>query len=559
MTTDMYDENLILGYVEDTLTAEEKALFEQLLQTDARLASLVNSMRQDCQLLNTLDQVTAPMELGDYVSAQLERQMLLGPLPQRRKVIPSSKSTPQSRSHSRFMRIGAYGSLAAMFLVVVGLMYQHIGSQSLIERTGQMSFDSQADDGKTVVMKQSQPQTNSIDELLKLPPIPAQIKSKDKMEMSKERQVAQPQSFGAAMSTPIPAIEALAKSDDRATDANMEPAIPQPLTVTTAPTPIRANVKVDQREVMQLGSETASARRMSLPSAAAPAATTKPDADLLRELSPTTAVLAGTVDADTSHITNNAATPTTSDLGDLTSTASGQASPPPAPASSTLSWTGSDKAAGEAESISARPSAPVTTMAVAPSPKLVADGVMTAGDTIRSRAGLQSDSLNMPADMPDKTLPQQVMQQQPSVCVIQSQQPEKTVTQITQWALRNKVQIIDPIKPELKKSEEVRKPADLSAKALTKHAPVEQPLRQVITLNMPASQVPVLVSWLNQQKSQLNNWISPMPQSNAPNRSFQRLQQEIPLAPTIPLIKPDEALEVQLMVVPDPRKDAGNK
>ena len=172
MTTDMYDDNLILGYVEDELTTEEKAAFQEALNTDPRLASLVKSMMQDRQMLMALDQVTAPMELGDYVSSQLERQMLLGPLPQRRKATPTNHSTPQSRSHSRMMRIWSYGSLAAMFLIVVGLMYHHIGRQSLIERTENLSFDNNASQGSTVVMKQEKPRNNTIDNLLKLPPAP---------------------------------------------------------------------------------------------------------------------------------------------------------------------------------------------------------------------------------------------------------------------------------------------------------------------------------------------------------------------------------------------------
>ena len=79
------------------------------------------------------------------------------------------------------------------------------------------------------------------------------------------------------------------------------------------------------------------------------------------------------------------------------------------------------------------------------------------------------------------------------------------------------------------------------------------PLRQVITLNIPANQVPVLVQWLNGQTSQSNNWIAPLPQANTGNDAYQRLQQEMPLAPTLPLLKPDEPMQVQLMVIPDPR------
>jgi hypothetical protein len=70
---------------------------------------------------------------------------------------------------------------------------------------------------------------------------------------------------------------------------------------------------------------------------------------------------------------------------------------------------------------------------------------------------------------------------------------------------------------------------------------------------MHANQVPVLVQWLNGQHNQLNNWIAPMPQSHTTNETLQRLQQELPLAPTIPFIKPDEVMAVQLMIVPDPR------
>ena len=158
-----YDENLILGYVENTLNADEKAIIEQLLIDDPQLAELVSMLRQDRLLLCEMDQVTAPMELGEYVSSQLERELLLGPLPYKKKVNHPDHSTPQSRGQFRIMRFCAYGSLAAMFLVVVGLMYHDTANQTLMDRVAQSDFDFKTPREREPVVAMNEPSDDTLD------------------------------------------------------------------------------------------------------------------------------------------------------------------------------------------------------------------------------------------------------------------------------------------------------------------------------------------------------------------------------------------------------------
>ncbi len=613
MTTDNYDDNLILGYIEDELTADQKAAFEQTLAADPRLASLVKSMKQDRDMLSDLDQVTAPMELGDYVSAQLERQMLLGPLPQRRKPNPAVRSTPQARSHARTMRIFAYGSLAAMFMVIIGLMVNHTGTQSLIHRTEQMAFESQISKQQPAVamdMNQADRQPDAIDRLLAEPIVLPQAKTElrtlppEVLEAPEAPEIStapMPETLARNMPTDTretSAVGGIAKLDWDESGADHANAT-SGRGVTTessvvADQPVVA-MSVPKAVARSRGSEPAAAVRSSTPAmstapesdgvmsgfvAAPPASAPSPAVEELKKNSPTMSRLAMGDDElydkkDKSYLDDTAPSITnmiTGDFAEMNNSSQPVDSQPLAatsPASPEKTKTTTDVAVVIPESSPLPPlvadTDPTSNQLVTPSRTRLSGGttapIMPSAKPLPRRlrdvAGVRSMTI-MPQDNANVTTSNSITQT-PPVCIIQSHQPQQTVIQITQWALRNKVEIITPVTNESERSKE-RQPVDrdkATPQPVTK--PVAEPkedadpLRQVITLNIPANQVPVLVQWLNGQTSQSNNWIAPLPQANTANDAYQRLQQEMPLAPTLPLLKPDESMQIQLMVVPDPR------
>jgi hypothetical protein len=72
-----YDENLLLGYVENDLSDDDRATVEQWIRQDARLASLLKAMADDRTAMRDLPEPAAPPWLMDDVDRGLERTMLI--------------------------------------------------------------------------------------------------------------------------------------------------------------------------------------------------------------------------------------------------------------------------------------------------------------------------------------------------------------------------------------------------------------------------------------------------------------------------------------------------
>lgn len=72
-----YDDNLLLGYVEDELSDADRAEVEKWIADDLRLASLLRGLIADRQALRDLPQPDAPAWVLDDVDQGLERSMLL--------------------------------------------------------------------------------------------------------------------------------------------------------------------------------------------------------------------------------------------------------------------------------------------------------------------------------------------------------------------------------------------------------------------------------------------------------------------------------------------------
>lgn len=494
-----YDENLILGYVENTLSQDEKAIFEQLLVDDPELADLVNMLRQDRLLLCEMDQVTAPMELSEYVSSQLERELLLGPLPYKKTAKYPDRSTPQSRGQFRIMRFCAYGSLAAMFLVVVALMYHDTANQTLMDRVAKLDFNHKQTRESVVAMNRSSDDTLDIEALAATPILP---------KIQNNAVTASPSVTSSFQKVPpqsqTPSLAFMERDE-------ME------LQETTA-----ESFRVDT-DAIALQTETLIANNISADPI--PPVITHRD---LKAMSPTTAMLAGE-SAPTSFGTSAMLDQASADQ--VTSISSA----PSARKDKTLIEGKSFQVAKAKEALGIPPEAHLML-----GKKIATAKSFPNASAINSPLAVRVTRRALTAMRP-KNDTQQSLNQQNAVCLIQSPNPDHTVVQINQWAIRNRVEIVPIPKPTPHKTEQ-RKPL---------HASNTQ-LRQVVTLNIQTKQIPVLIQWLNEHPKQQNSWLQPLPQSNAANNSLQRLQQELPLAPTLRLNPPNQKSQIQLMIIPSP-------
>jgi len=116
---DRYDENLILGYIENELDAADRARFEAMLEQDEPLALLIDQLIADRALLRGLPAKEAPAILMEQVQCELERQMLVDVAPLR-VAAAAAKSSVFYRFSSRMRWAGA---VAAALLVGAGLTW----------------------------------------------------------------------------------------------------------------------------------------------------------------------------------------------------------------------------------------------------------------------------------------------------------------------------------------------------------------------------------------------------------------------------------------------------
>ncbi|QNN24295.1 hypothetical protein HED60_19125 [Planctomycetales bacterium ZRK34] len=115
MSVEQYDENLLLGYVEGELTADETARVEAWAAEDTRLAGLLASMQADRKALAAMPDPPTPEWLMDEVDRQLERAMLVDMGPQ--------QFADTSIAQRHIMRRIVLGTaVAAMLMVVAGVV-----------------------------------------------------------------------------------------------------------------------------------------------------------------------------------------------------------------------------------------------------------------------------------------------------------------------------------------------------------------------------------------------------------------------------------------------------
>lgn len=113
--TDTYDEQLLLGYVEDELGPEDRARVERMVETDARLGRLLEDMRCDRDRLRRLPEPPTPTWLMDEAIDRLERTMLLEPT-------PTEAEARVNHQRGVLRRIGVGAAVAAMLLLCTYLV-----------------------------------------------------------------------------------------------------------------------------------------------------------------------------------------------------------------------------------------------------------------------------------------------------------------------------------------------------------------------------------------------------------------------------------------------------
>jgi hypothetical protein len=71
-------EQLLAGYIDGTLTADELRQVEALLSSDPKLAAEMKALVDDSEMLRRLPTTKAPIDFSDALGAQQERELLLG-------------------------------------------------------------------------------------------------------------------------------------------------------------------------------------------------------------------------------------------------------------------------------------------------------------------------------------------------------------------------------------------------------------------------------------------------------------------------------------------------
>lgn len=119
---DRHDPNLILGYVEDELTAADRARVESMLADDPALAALIEDMKRNRETLRGAEPAKPPTDLVEGAMAALERQMLFDDAP------PSPYVPAQPTRRFRLVPIVIYGGIAAVLALTATVVIQSLQS-----------------------------------------------------------------------------------------------------------------------------------------------------------------------------------------------------------------------------------------------------------------------------------------------------------------------------------------------------------------------------------------------------------------------------------------------
>ncbi|WP_428389372.1 hypothetical protein [Mucisphaera sp.] len=131
------EHELLLAYIEDELSADQRAAFETILDERPELAELTRRLKADRQQLARLTPPPPPRDLTEIAIEAVERSMLLDGPPARRP------SRVAKRSYTRPL---IYASAAILCLLCGGVVWQSLTTgSSLINRLEVATIDPQTD------------------------------------------------------------------------------------------------------------------------------------------------------------------------------------------------------------------------------------------------------------------------------------------------------------------------------------------------------------------------------------------------------------------------------
>lgn len=181
-----YEEELLLAYIEQRMTDDQKALIEQQFEAEPRLKHLLDDLLRDRDRLKGLPLEPAPMEVIDHASQALERAMLLsGTGPD----LPGVAVVKRPSRRLTISRMVGYGAVAAMLAITAGGIYLLINIASrthqpmLADSTKTQTTNTQPKSGMPEVLEQMRANSNETRQQneLNAQPDVAQAENKDKL------------------------------------------------------------------------------------------------------------------------------------------------------------------------------------------------------------------------------------------------------------------------------------------------------------------------------------------------------------------------------------------
>ncbi len=605
-----YDENLILGYIEQELTPAQQQTFEAQLRQDVRLRALVTQLIHDRHLLQSLPSESPPASLREAVQNHLERQILLGDQaappagePQR------PRSAPQSlhlHAHRARVRWWSYAGMAAGVALVASVLFVMLGDNGLSRRAReldrQLALGTTAPDAKDAALL-GQDETLSRSEadltvngpdapaLPRTPP-PAVLAlretedqrrpvasapapspargDKDALLTQPVTELVEQASDDQALSAALPRIAAQKREEPAAALAQEQPATPTDSTLalgdrtTTADRPRALPLVAALAEATP--AEPAPTQGPAEP-ASAPAVVALHGSADAQELAP---AAVNTVLHDTPRADEEVA---------KSAVASAAPAPPPQVADNKMATVDQPATASPAAAKAVAPAPePARELArthslskTAPSARFAAPSSAPPATPARARAQPNEAGLGAamaagttagaaPAAAPvSPAAPGQLGPTTPLEFVISvsARDADASYRELVYWSASNRIAVMTRLPPQPEAA-----PADGAATAAAPTAaPRPAQVRQV-DLTMQSSQVPLLLNHLARQEGQVIKLESQPPQQltpplGGPQSTGQRLLQqmeasllrnEVPVTPQMPVLPPDQLVQVPVRI-----------
>lgn len=200
-----YDQNLLLGYVEEELSPEQRAQVERWMAEDDHLARLLRAMMADRHLLQDVEDPAPPDWVMDEVEQQLERVMLV------EMPVRDSRAVVIRQRHAMRQWMVGLG-VAAMFALVAGvvissLLYLDNREVALLEENERQAKEQQEDEVGDEAQQPMIAVTEQPEEPAPMPPTPVAVQEpvKQAPEVTPPISPAQADTVAVAPVQPAPA------------------------------------------------------------------------------------------------------------------------------------------------------------------------------------------------------------------------------------------------------------------------------------------------------------------------------------------------------------------